>query len=116
MTRKTRTIAFIAPLALLAGSLAAAPAAAQQPYSPRELRAQLSQLDREIVRIGRSDRYTPSEYRQLSNRVDTINMLISRAGRDGYTRRELHNLSDRIDALRYDVRAEARDGDRYYRR
>ena len=115
MTKTTRTMALAAPLALVATALMASPAAAQQPYSPRDMRAQLTQIDREIVRIGRTDRFTQSEYRGLSNRVEALDAQISRAGRDGFTRRELDNLSDRIDSLRQDVRRQARDRDRLYR-
>ena len=107
---------FAATLALAAGIALAAPAAAQDNYSPREMRAEIADLDREVRYLGRGSRLTNSEYRSLNNRVAKLDELYHRYGRDGFTYRELYALSDRIDAVRAIMRSEARDGDRLRRR
>lgn len=106
----TRKFLFAAPLALAASALLATPASAASLYSAKQVKAEITQLDRQVDRLrGLSQR----EARQLDNRVDQLNALYRSYSRGGFSRAELRDLTSEVDSLKVAIRQQARDNDRH---
>jgi len=101
-----------APLALAAGLALATPASAQRADGPRELRAEINQLDEDVERIADGRRFTNAELQQARTAVDRLEERYRQYGRDGFSRGELNELNDRIGNARQRIFAQARDNDR----
>jgi hypothetical protein len=86
-----------APLALIAGALLTTPASAANWNSPNQIRAEISQLDRQVDRAKGLSR---SEEKRLDRQVDQIQKLYRTYARDGFTRSEISVLNTRIDMVR----------------
>src|SRR5690606_16492149 len=86
-----------APLALAAGALLTTPAAAAGWNTAGQLRAESSQLDRQVDRARGLSR---SQEKQLKNQVDRLQKLYRNYARNGFTRGEISVLNTRIDMVR----------------
>jgi hypothetical protein len=95
-----------APLALVAGALLTSPASAANYHSAGQIRAEISQLDRQV---DRARGLTSTEERQLERRVDQLQSLYSRYARNGFSRAELTVLTTRIDVVRNQLARQSHD-------
>jgi hypothetical protein len=103
-----KKIILAAPLALAAASLLSSPASAQSwnHANPGSLRAEISQLDRQIDRSrGLSNR----EERALSRRVGRLQYLYGAYARHGFNRGEVQSLRREIASVRFAIERQAHD-------
>jgi hypothetical protein len=95
-----------APLALAAGALLTTPASAASWNNGYQLRAQISQLDRQI---DRSRGLSHSEENRLHNQVDQLQKLYTRYARNGLSRGEISVLNTRIGMVRNQLIRQSND-------
>ncbi len=113
MNRLNKLIAPALAVALTFG--AAVPAsAATWGQDARQLRSQITQLDRQIDRAEQRRLLSSREANQLERKVENLKDLHSRYARNGFTRAELRMLDQRIDTVKRQVDREiaSRDGRR----
>lgn len=114
MTKLTKLIA-PALAASMALGIAVPAHAAHGWVGPSEIRAEMSQLDRDIDRalyrgqISRGDAY------RFERQLSYIEAKFRSHARAGYSRGELQHIDKLVDQLRYDLRQEMRIAGRYDR-
>lgn len=107
-----KKLLFAAPLALAAGALLATPASAASAWNnPRQLKAEITQLDRQIDYAQRGHGLSSREAKQLGRQVDQLERLYRQYARGGFNRGEIASLSKKVDAVKMDIARQAHDRD-----
>ena len=96
-----------APLALAAGALLGSPASAQNwNNNGGQLRAQISQLDKQV---DHTRGLSKAEKRALNQRVDRLQSLYRSYARGGFTRAEVSRLNVEIGQVRAAIANQSHD-------
>jgi predicted RNase H-like nuclease (RuvC/YqgF family) len=106
------------PLALATASVTmAAPASAQpwhlQPQVAQQIRQDINELDRQILRAQQRRTISPREAASLRREAAQIRRNYQLYQRGGLTRTEVRDLQRQVNHLRMRLRLEQRDWDRW---